>query len=63
MHLQPKGKAYTNYREYMVETYGEEAVAEMELAHRKINRLEEQMLKNVIPAFLFICNKNTGEII
>jgi len=48
MHLFPDGQQYKNYREYLVNKIGETAVAEMELAHRKINKLEETQLKNVI---------------
>jgi len=48
MHLNPKGKAYQGYRRFMVNLLGEEEVAELEVAHRKINRIEEQQLKTVI---------------
>lgn len=48
MHLFPDGKEYKNYREYLVNKIGETAVAEMEIAHRRINKLEETVLKNVI---------------
>lgn len=47
-HYNPKGKEYQNFREYMVEKFGEIAVVEMELAHRKINKLVVTQLKNVI---------------
>lgn len=45
------GRAFKQYREYMVAQYGEEYVAEMEVAHRKINRIETVMLKTVIELY------------
>jgi len=48
MHLHPTGHEYQNYRLYLVNKLGEEEVARMEQEHRKINRIEEQMLKTVI---------------
>jgi uncharacterized Zn-finger protein len=48
MHLNKNGFAYRNYYNFMIEKYGEEAVAEMTLAHRKINKLELTQLKNII---------------
>jgi len=51
MHLNPKGKAYQGYRRFMVNLLGEEEVAELEVAHRKINRIEESQLKVVIELY------------
>jgi len=48
MNLNPKGKAYNQYRQKLVADLGEDAVAEMELAHRNINRIEESQLKVII---------------
>lgn len=48
MSLNKNGFAYRRYLEFMNTTYGEEAVAEMALAHRKINKLEITQLKNII---------------
>ncbi len=48
MHLNKNGFAYRRYLEFMNMTYGEEIVAEMSLAHRKINKITEQQLRNVI---------------
>lgn len=43
-----KGTAWKQYRDYLVATFGENEVAEMELQHRKINKLELTELKNII---------------
>jgi len=51
MHLNPKGKAYQGYRRFMVNLLGEEEVAELEVAHRKINRIEVSQLKVVIELY------------
>ena len=51
MHLHPTGNEYQNYRQYLVNKLGEEEVALMELEHRKINRIEESQLKNIIEHF------------
>lgn len=48
MHLKPKGVEYQRYRKFLVNKIGETAVAEMEIAHRKINRIEESQLRTVI---------------
>ena len=48
MNFNPKGIAYRQYKERLVADLGEDAVAEMELAHRKINRIEESQLKVII---------------
>lgn len=48
MHLNKNGFAYRNYYQFMIDNYGEEAVAEMTVAHRKINKLELTQLKNII---------------
>ena len=48
MHLNKNGFAYRRYLEFMNMTYGEEMVAEMTLAHRKINKITEQQLRTVI---------------
>lgn len=47
-HLNPKGQEYKNFRELLVEELGEEEVAEMELEHRKINKITLEQLKNII---------------
>ncbi len=44
----PTGGEYQNFRSFLVNKFGEEAVAEMELQKRKINKIDTQMLKNVI---------------
>lgn len=48
MNDHPKGVAYNQYKEKLISDLGEVAVVEMELAHRKINRIEESQLKTVI---------------
>lgn len=48
MFLNKNGFAYRRYLEFMNMTYGEEMVAEMTLAHRKINKITEQQLRTVI---------------
>lgn len=48
MHLNPTGTAYKQFKEYLIADLGENAVAEMEVAHRKVNMLEAQQLKNII---------------
>lgn len=48
MFLNKKGKAWKNYREFLVNKLGQAVVEEMELAHRKINMIETQQLKNII---------------
>lgn len=48
MHLHKDGLAYRMYLQFMNTEYGEDAVAEMTLAHRKINKLEITQLKNII---------------
>lgn len=48
MHLYSKGKAYQGYRTFMVNFLGEAEVAELEIAHRKINMIEAKQLKNII---------------
>jgi Zn-finger nucleic acid-binding protein len=58
-HLNPKGKEYQNYREYLVANIGEIAVAEMELVKRNINKISEQDLKNVIEHYSTLTNLNT----
>lgn len=47
-HYTPRGIEYLNFRNYLVGLHGEESVAEMELQHRKINKLELTELKNII---------------
>jgi len=42
------GIAYQRYYQFMITSYGEDAVAEMILAHRKINKLELTQLKTII---------------
>lgn len=48
MSLNKNGFAYRRYLEFMTTTYGEEAIAEMTIEHRKINKLEIAQLKNII---------------
>ena len=48
MNDSPTGGEYQNFRSFLVNKFGEEAVAEMELQKRKINKIDTQMLKNVI---------------
>lgn len=43
-----RGRAYIQYLSVMIDNLGEEAVKEMQLAHRKINKIDEQMLKTII---------------
>jgi len=45
------GRAFKQYREFMVNQYGKDYVAELEVAHRKINRIEESQLKTVIELY------------
>lgn len=47
-HYEPSGKEYQNFKTFLIEKFGEQAVAEMELAKRKINKITEQQLKNII---------------
>lgn len=47
-HLNPNGQEYKNFRELLVEELGEEEVAEMELEHRKINKITIEQLRNII---------------
>ncbi len=42
------GIAYRKYHQFMITEYGEDVVAEMALQHRKINKLDTQMLTNII---------------
>ncbi len=44
----PTGTAHAAYRKILVDLLGETEVALMELEHRKINKIDSQMLKNVI---------------
>lgn len=48
MSLNKNGFAYRRYLEFMITTYGEEEVAEMTIAHRRINKITEQQLKTII---------------
>lgn len=48
MALNPKGKAYQNYRSKLVAQLGEEEVVRMELSPRNINNLDTQQMKNII---------------
>ena len=48
MDKNPTGKAYQQFKEKLISDFGETQVAEMEVAHRKINKLEESQLKNII---------------
>lgn len=50
-HLNSKGQEYKNYRQFLVNKFGEGHVAEMEVAHRRINRLDTQQLKTVIELY------------
>ena len=47
-HFAPKGIEYQNFRNHLVSKFGEAAIAEMEVQHRKINRIEESQLKTII---------------
>lgn len=47
-HLNPRGAEYKNFREILVSELGENEVAEMEIEHRKINRITLEQLKVVI---------------
>lgn len=47
-HYNPKGIEYQNFRNYLVKQIGEEEVIIMEIEHRKINKITEQQLKNII---------------
>lgn len=47
-HYNPSGKEYQNFKKFLIDKMGENAVNEMELAKRKINKITEQQLKNVI---------------
>lgn len=44
----PRGTAYMQYLSVMLENFGEDVVKEMQVAHRKINRIEESQLKVII---------------
>ena len=48
MHINKNGIAYRRYLQFMETEYGEAAVAEMSLAHRKINKIELSQLINII---------------
>jgi len=47
-HYNPRGVEYQNFKNHLIEKFGEVAVAEMELEHRKINKIEKSQLKNII---------------
>lgn len=47
-HYEPSGKEYQNFKKYLIGKFGESAVAEMELAKRKINKITTEQLKNII---------------
>lgn len=47
-HYEPSGKEYQNFKTFLIEKFGEQAVAEMELAKRKINKITEEQLRTVI---------------
>lgn len=47
-HYNPSGKEYQNFKTFLIEKFGENAVAEMELAKRKINKITTEQLKNII---------------
>ncbi len=47
-HYNPKGIEYQKFKGYLIDKIGEDAVSEMEVAHRKINRIELSQLKNII---------------
>lgn len=47
-HYNPSGKEYQNFKTFLIEKFGENAVAEMELAKRKINKITEEQLRTVI---------------
>lgn len=50
-HDNPRGIEYQNYREFLVDLYGEQEVVEIELSHRAINRIEEQQLRTIIELY------------
>ncbi len=47
-HYAPTGIEYQNFKQHLINLLGEQEVAEAEIAHRKINKLEVTILKNVI---------------
>lgn len=47
-HYAPYENEYQNFKKFLIGKFGETAVAEMELAKRKINRIEESQLKVII---------------
>lgn len=47
-HYNPTGKEYQNFKQFLIDKFGEQAVAEMELAKRKINKITTEQLKNII---------------
>lgn len=47
-HFNPSGIEYQNFKQHLIDKFGEQAVAEMEVAKRKINKITEQQLKNII---------------
>jgi len=48
MHLQPEGQAKQNYRKFLVSKLGETAAVEMESQKRKLHKLDNNQLKNII---------------
>lgn len=51
MNNNPNGKAYQQFKKSLIEDLGEQEVAEMEIAHRKINKLDTNQLKVVIELY------------
>jgi hypothetical protein len=47
-HYNPTGKEYQNFKSFLINKFGEAAVEEMEVQKRKLNKITEQDLKNVI---------------
>lgn len=47
-HNKPTGKEYQNFKAHLINKFGIAAVAEMEAAKRKVNKITETQLKNII---------------
>lgn len=50
-HFFPTGIEYQQFKNHLIEKLGEEVVAEMEIAHRKINKLDTNQLKVIIELY------------
>lgn len=51
MHLESEGSAYQNYRQYLIDSLGKEEVEEMETHKRRVNKLTEEDLKEIIKKY------------